>query len=154
MTELTLDIVNEILRMGKTINNDILWKRVNRHNYEFKQEIDIGYPFTLQFNGTFNILVNNYKFALIYQGERIAGMCVGKDHHNPTCQHISGSHIHIWNEEEKDSYAEKIEFDNIEKIEHGLNFFCERNNIYINGTVFWPEGYQVEVIPYAMWTDY
>lgn len=74
---------------SKNIGDDVQWTDDEDHSptVEFRIEVHstAGYPLFVR--GSYNFLANAAAFALIHRGVgRIYCLCVGKDHHNPTCQ--------------------------------------------------------------------
>lgn len=148
MAELNEVLVRELLTVCKTIYNDIEYKEIGNNHYGFKILIDLSMPQQLEFNSTLNLLTSGYKFALIYAGQRIAGMCAkgrGMRHHNPTCDNICGPHFHIWSLAYGDKIAESLDIKGIDHPSMGIKWFMRKYNIYPVGDIFFPGSYQLEV---------
>jgi len=93
---------------SKSISTDIGWSEDEDHSptVEFRVEVqsDPGYPLFIR--GSYNQLAKAMAFALIHRGVgRIYCLCIGKDHHNPSCQFVGEKHKHTWTEQSKDKEA-------------------------------------------------
>jgi Family of unknown function (DUF6978) len=93
---------------SKTIEGDISWSDDEDHSpsVEFRAEVasDAGYPLFVR--GSYNSLAKALSFVLIHRGVgRIYGLDMGKDHHNPSCQHVGEKHKHRWDERSRDKDA-------------------------------------------------
>jgi hypothetical protein len=78
-----------LLDVSKRIDGDIEWTEDEDHSLsrEFRAEVrsDAGWP--LMVRGSYNHVVPALTYALILKTVgRIYALCLGKDHHNPTCQ--------------------------------------------------------------------
>ena len=93
---------------SKTIQGDLSWVEDEDHSptVEFRVDVTSGTGYPLFVRGTYNASVNACAFALIHRGAgRIYCLCLGKDHHNPSCQYTGEKHKHRWTELYKDKEA-------------------------------------------------
>jgi len=93
---------------SKHIDGDLRWRPDEDHSpgIEFRAEVlsDAGYP--LFAAGRFNRLAGKTSFSLIHKTTgRVYGLCLGSDHHNPTCERIGERHKHLWTDANKDKWA-------------------------------------------------
>lgn len=58
-------------------------------------------------NAWYNPLVPSFSVALIHRGVgRIYGLCIGHEHHNPSCSNIGAEiHKHAWSDATRDKDA-------------------------------------------------
>lgn len=80
---------------SKTITGDVEWKddedRSPAVEFGIEVESDAGYP--LMVCGSYNALARAATFALVHRGVgRIYALDIGKDHHNPECNHTGDTH--------------------------------------------------------------
>lgn len=93
----------------KTIAEDIGWSDDEDHSpwIEFRKDIlsETAYPMFV--HGAYNRLIGKLRFSIIHKGSgRIYGLCMGSDHHNPSCLHVGGDrHLHSWNDITRDKDA-------------------------------------------------
>ena len=93
---------------SKKIEKRISWKlrSLQGHAQEFRQNVLSDRKWPLFIKGWWNPLSHKLSYALILKTERIFGLDIGDYvHHNPTCQSITGAHIHEWNEKTKGKIA-------------------------------------------------
>jgi hypothetical protein len=93
---------------SKRIQGDIAWSEDDDHSpsVEFRAEVqsDPGYPIFVR--GSYNRILGTLSYALIHRGSgRVYALDMGKDHHNPDCQHVGERHKHRWNESLRDKEA-------------------------------------------------
>ena len=93
---------------SKRIDRDITWSEDEDHSLsrEFLVEVtsSVGWPLVVR--GSYNPFVPALTYALILKTVgRIYALCLGKDHHNPTCDWIGDRHKHRWNEKLRDKEA-------------------------------------------------
>ncbi len=94
---------------AKWIDGDIAWTEDEDHStaVEFRADVksDAGYPIFLY--GRCNLPVRVTSFSIIHRGAgRILGLDLGKDHHNPTCEHVGDVHWQRWSEQFGSKLAE------------------------------------------------
>src|SRR5215813_5837385 len=93
----------------KSIRGAITWSEDEDHSpwLEFRSDVlsEPGYPMFIQ--GSYNRTIGKLRYSVIHRGAgRIYGLCMGSDHHNPTCQNVSGDrHLHLWNDQSRDKEA-------------------------------------------------
>jgi len=92
----------------KQIRGDISWSDDEDQSpaVEFRAEVGskAGYP--LFARGSFNPEAQTLTYALIHRGVgRIYGLDLGKDHHNPSCEHTGERHKHHWTDVARDKEA-------------------------------------------------
>ena len=102
--EFQVIIANE----AKRIEGDISWVEDEDHSptRELRSEIlsDEGYPLFIA--GKFNYPAGKLSYSLIHRGSgRIYGICLGYDHHNPTCEMVGDKHKHYWTDQYRDKMA-------------------------------------------------
>lgn len=94
---------------SKRIEDRISWKPKSSHGHaqQFRQSVLSDREWPLFINGWWNPHSRKLSYALIFKkSERMFGLDVGDYvHHNPTCQSITGEHIHRWHVETKDKIA-------------------------------------------------
>lgn len=93
---------------SKSIGNDIDWREDEDHSpaVEFRAEVmsEPGYPLFIR--GSYNRITDKLSYSLIHRSVgRIYGLCLGQDHHNPSCLFTGEKHKHVWTEEAKDKEA-------------------------------------------------
>lgn len=93
---------------SKRIDGDIAWADDEDQSpaVEFRAEVrsDAGYPLFVR--GSFNTEAQTLTYALIHRGVgRIYALDLGKDHHNPTCEHTGERHKHRWSDMLRDKAA-------------------------------------------------
>jgi hypothetical protein len=93
---------------SKRIDGDIAWSDDEDQSpaVEFRAEVrsDAGYPLFVR--GSFNAEAQTLTYALIHRGVgRIYALDLGKDHHNPTCEHTGERHKHRWSDTLRDKEA-------------------------------------------------
>lgn len=94
----------------KRIVGDLFWVEDDDHSssVEFRVEIasDPGWPIFVR--GSYNAPAGTLSYTLVHRNHgRIYALDLGKDHHNPTCNHVGEKHKHRWTEEfrDKDAYV-------------------------------------------------
>ena len=148
MDDLNEILVKELINIGKTVFEDIEYKKLENNQFGFSVNIDILKPQTLLFTSTFNAITAGYNIALIYAYKRIAGLCAKSPrmaHHNPTCNRIYGPHVHVWQFGQGDKDAKPINIKGIEKVSVGIDWFMKEYNIHCTGEIYYPESHQTEV---------
>ena len=94
---------------SKRIEGDILWKVSSSHDHAqtFHQNVLSDREWSLFIKGWWNPPSSKLSYVLIFKKtERIFALDTGKcGHHNPTCQSITGAHIHRWHVRTKDKNA-------------------------------------------------
>lgn len=93
---------------SKTINGDLYWINDEDHSpaLEFKVNVESesGYPLVVK--GSFNPLAQTLTYAFIHKiFGRIYALDIGKDHKNPTGEHVGETHKHRWSEKYRDKHA-------------------------------------------------
>ncbi len=93
----------------RIIHGDITWTEDEDHSLcvEFRQDISSQPNYPLFVQGSYNQLIGKLRYSVIHRGAgRIYGLCMGSDHHNPTCQNVGGDrHLHVWNDVTRDKDA-------------------------------------------------
>lgn len=92
----------------KRILGDINWSNDEDHSpaVEFRVDVesDPGYPIFVK--GSYNAVIGTLSYSLIHRGSgRVYALDLGKDHHNPDCNHVGEKHKHRWNEPVRDKEA-------------------------------------------------
>lgn len=92
----------------KRIDGDIRWREDEDHSpaVEFRVDVasDAGFPLVLV--GWLNRRTDKLSYTLLHRGAgRVYGLCLGIDHHNPTCQNIGEKHKHRWTDKYRDKEA-------------------------------------------------
>ena len=93
---------------SKEIQGDIQWIEDQDHSpsLEFRIEVISIAEYPLFIRGSFNALADTLTYALIHKRYgRIYALDIGKDHHNPTCNHVGELHKHRWSEQYRDKQA-------------------------------------------------
>ena len=97
---------------SKRIEEHISWKISSAHNHaqEFRQNVLSDLEWPLFVNGRWNPWSHKLSYTLILRTTgRILGLDLGDcAHHNPTCQSITGAHLHRWNEKTRDKIAFQV----------------------------------------------
>ena len=93
---------------NKRIEGNISWIEDEDHSptQEFRSTIlsTEGYPLFIA--GKFNYSAGKLSYSLIHRGTgRIYGLCLGYDHHNPTCEMVGDKHKHYWTDQHRDKMA-------------------------------------------------
>jgi len=93
---------------SKRVEGDLSWEEDEDHSpsVEFRAEVrsDAGWP--LFARGSYNPLIPALSFTLILKTEgRIYALDLGKEHHNPQCNHVGETHKHQWSERFRDKEA-------------------------------------------------
>ncbi len=110
MTQIEFEAL--IADSSKRIDSNLAWSEDEDHSpaVEFRAEVtsDPGYPLFIR--GSYNRLASTLSFTLIHRGAgRIYTLDLGKEHHNPSCQHVGETHKHRWSELMRDKEAYKPE---------------------------------------------
>jgi len=93
---------------AKRIAGDIRWVEDQDHSpgREFRVDVECESGHLLQAVGTWNPRVPAVSYCLIHpEAGRVYGLCLGKGHHNPTCEQVGETHKHRWTEEFRDKQA-------------------------------------------------
>ncbi|MGM3308602.1 DUF6978 family protein [Anabaena sp. WFMT] len=92
---------NLIVDSSKCIQGDIIWDKNKRNPpaYEFRVNIisDASYPLIVK--GWYNYFANQLSYSIIhcdFEGQRIYGLDLGKDHQNPDGVKVGRKHKHRW----------------------------------------------------------
>lgn len=106
MTQVEFEILLE--DATKRIDGDIVWSEDEDHSpaMEFRAEVvsESGYPLFVK--GSYNPKAQKLSYVLIHRAMgRIYGLCMGIEHHNPSCHHVGDKHKHRWNEQLRDKEA-------------------------------------------------
>lgn len=115
---------------------------------EFRAEVasDAGYPLFVR--GSFNPEAQTLTYALIHRGVgRIYGLDLGKDHHNPSCQHTGDKHKHRWTVagRDKEAYVPNDITASVSDAVAVWQPFCAEARIAHNGVVQRPPKRQLEL---------
>ena len=94
----------------KRIQQDIVWQEDEDGSpgVEFRVPVNSDSGFPIFIKGWYNQAAKTLSYSLIYRGVgRIYGLDLGKDHHNPSCNHVGEKHKHRWNDtvRDKDAYV-------------------------------------------------
>lgn len=93
---------------SKRIEQDIVWEEDEDRSpgVEFRVSVDSNSGFPIFIKGWYNREAQTLSYSLIHRGVgRIYSLDLGKDHHNPSCNHVGEKHKHIWNEVTRDKGA-------------------------------------------------
>ncbi len=93
---------------SKRIEENITWQEDEDHSpsVEFSAEIQSEAGWPLFVRGSYNPLIPALSYVLILKtAGRVYGLCLGKDHHNPTCDQVGEKHKHKWTEQFRDKEA-------------------------------------------------
>lgn len=136
---------------SKRIEGDIGWTEDEDHSpaVEFRVEVrsDAGYPLFIR--GSFNPLARALTYVLIHRGVgRIYCLDMGKDHHNPNCEHTGETHKHRWTEalRDKEAYAPKDITVVIDDPVMVWRQFCAEARITHNGVLHAPPPRQEDLL--------
>ncbi|MEK6323338.1 MAG: hypothetical protein AABN33_16985 [Acidobacteriota bacterium] len=135
----------------KRILTDISWGEDEDHSpaVEFRVEVesDPGYPIFVR--GSYNALIGTLSYTFIHRGSgRVYALDLGKDHHNPDCNHVGEKHKHRWNEPVRDKEA-YVPADITAAVTDPVDVwrqFCAEANISHQGTMHNPPPVQLEMI--------
>lgn len=98
-----------ILKDGtKCILDDITWREDEDHSpaWEFRIDVESTSGWPLFVKGRYNSAAGTLTYALILKtAGRIYALDLGKDHHNPQCEHVGEKHKHRWSERDGDRRA-------------------------------------------------
>lgn len=135
---------------SKSIAADIEWVDDEDHSptMEFRVEVESQTGHPLFVRGSFNPLANAAAFALIHRGVgRIYCLCVGKDHHNPSCQYVGDLHKHRWTEQfrDKEAYVPTDITAGTGNLALLWSEFCSEARISHSGTFHVPTGVQEDL---------
>lgn len=92
----------------KSIVDDIAWSEDEDHSpaWEFRIDVESASGWPLFIKGRYNSAAGTLSYAFILKTEgRIYGLDLGKDHHNPECEHVGEKHKHRWSERDGDKRA-------------------------------------------------
>ena len=94
----------------KRIVSDVVWRKPDdghRQALAFRLDVQNAGDYPLIVNGWYNPLVPSFAVALIHRAVgRIYGLCIGREHHNPTCSNVGADiHKHAWSDATRDKYA-------------------------------------------------
>ena len=92
----------------KRIVDDIAWREDEDHSpaWEFRNDIESASGWPLFVKGRYNSEAGTLTYALILKtAGRIYALDLGKDHHNPQCEHVGEKHKHRWSEQDRDKTA-------------------------------------------------
>ena len=112
---------------------------------EFRADVksDAGYPIFVR--GSLNRPAKALGFQVIHRGVgRIYGLCLGKDHHNPTCRFVGETHKHSWSEAHRDksAYAPEDITASVDDPVQAWKQFCSEARIrHTRGSPAGPVGY-------------
>lgn len=136
----------------KTVVGDIEWSEDEDHSpsVEFRAEVGstAGYPLFVK--GTYNPAAKALSLVLIHRpAGRIYGLCLGKDHHNPTCQNVGEKHKHRWTEEfrDKQAYVPDEITAAATAVVQAWTEFCAESRITHSGTMRPPAPFQEALFP-------
>ena len=95
---------------SKHVVGDIVWRKPDdghRHALEFRVDVVNAGEYPLLIKAWYNPLVPSFSLALIHRAVgRIYGLCLGREHHNPTCINVgSDVHKHTWSDATRDKEA-------------------------------------------------
>ena len=94
----------------KRIVGDVVWRKPDdghRQALAFRVDVHNAVDYPLIVNGWYNPLVPSLSIALIHRAVgRIYGLCIGREHHNPTCSNVGADvHKHAWSDATRDKHA-------------------------------------------------
>ncbi|GIW56154.1 MAG: hypothetical protein KatS3mg082_2558 [Nitrospiraceae bacterium] len=125
---------------SKRIDGDIVWQTDEHHSpsVEFRAEVlsSVGWPLFVR--GSYNPLIRALSYVLILKtAGRIYGLDLGKDHHNPQCDHVGEKHKHRWSEQfrDKEAYVPEDITANAADPVAVWRHFCAEANITHAGTL-------------------
>ena len=94
---------------AKYVVAEIRWLEDEDHSpaVQFRVEIQSQTGYSLFASGTYNGLLDKLSYVVVAKGIGcIFRLCLGSDHHNPSCQNVGGDrHVHIWDEVTRDHEA-------------------------------------------------
>jgi hypothetical protein len=135
----------------KRIVGDLFWVEDEDHSpsVEFRVEIesDPGWPIFVR--GSYNALAGTLSYTLVHRNHgRIYALDLGKDHHNPTCNHVGEKHKHRWTEEfrDKDAYVPDDITAPAERPQDVWREFCAEARIQHQGVLHAPPIVQEELL--------
>ncbi|HPO12197.1 MAG TPA: hypothetical protein PLI09_02025 [Candidatus Hydrogenedentes bacterium] len=134
----------------KYIEGDIEWMDDEDHSpsVEFRAEVISGPGYPLFVRGSYNRLAQTLSYMLILKSDgRIYGLDLGKEHHNPTCQHVGETHKHKWTDTYRDKHAyvpDDITADVADPVMVWRQF-CKEASIQHAGTLAQPPSVQTEI---------
>lgn len=92
----------------KRILDDMTWREDEDHSpaWEFRVDVESSSGWPLFVKGRYNPAARTLTYALILKtAGRIYALDLGKDHHNPQCEHTGEKHKHRWSERDGDKHA-------------------------------------------------
>lgn len=92
----------------KRIMGDVVWKEDEDRSpaWEFRVNVESTSGWPLFVKGRYNSAAATLTYALILKtAGRIYALDLGKDHHNPECEHVGEKHKHCWSECDGDKRA-------------------------------------------------
>lgn len=96
------------LAARKEIQGDIDWTDDQDHslNREFRVRAESDEGEIVDIVGSWNPRIPAVSYSVIHpEVGRVYGLCLGKDHHNPTCSRVGDKHKHRWTDLYKDGEA-------------------------------------------------
>lgn len=96
----------------KRVAGDLSWRQHSDISFAvaFRADVVNSAGDTYRVAGYFNRETGVTTFSLFSDADgRVFGMCVGKDHHNPSCTHTGRAHVHQWTSAEGDKNAYQIQ---------------------------------------------
>ena len=93
---------------SKRIDGDIEWVEDEYRSPArcFRAKVDSTAGWGLLVHGRYNPLAETLSYTLFLNTEgRIYGLDMGKEHHNPQCDHVGDPHKHRWSERYRDKEA-------------------------------------------------
>lgn len=93
---------------SKRIEGDLVWQPDEDHSpcFEFRAEVVSSAGWPLFIRGSFNPLIGALSYVLMLKtAGRVYALDLGKDHHNPQCDHVGEKHKHRWTERFRDKEA-------------------------------------------------
>lgn len=135
----------------KQINEDISWEPDEDHSptVEFRVNVDSLPKYPLYVKGSYNPAAQALSYMLIHRSfGRIYGLDMGKEHHNPSCNHVGRKHKHHWNESlgDKEAY---VPDDITASISDPIGIwrqFCSEASLTHNGKMYLPPPFQPELL--------
>jgi len=125
---------------SKRIQGDIVWQTDEDRSpcLEFRAEVMSAAGWPLFVRGSYNPLIKALSYVLILKtAGRVYALDLGKDHHNPRCDHLGDKHKHRWTEafRDKEAYVPPDITANVDDPVAVWQQFCAEANITHEGVL-------------------
>jgi len=125
--------ISGILEMPKHIEDDITWTHKQKDWLEFRTRIECDADCTLWLVGSYNHCLDAYSYSFLANGQRLRGLDVGKDHHNPTCEDVGSPHVNYWTDPHEAKMAREADDIDCSTMASAIEGFLKLCKIDLNG---------------------